>query len=153
MAKKVEITLTVEASSLYDKNNPSRSEVDSLCQLKDGDHESSPGAKIEDFTSQVYIGHDVKWIGETKDPTEVDKGYSVAILSVAYQSRIDDVNFFTTTAVCGTGGRSGNVTAQVKNDPNLVSKLDVYSINFSVTPQGNGVPKVFYIDPKLQGNA
>lgn len=146
MGKKVEITLNVQASSLYGMSNPSQSDIDGKCSLSDDNSGSSPNGTLEDFLSNVYINQDVKWKGLT-----VDQGYSVAIDSIVYERQSNDVNFFDTTTIGGTGGRSGNVTAKVKNDPGLVNQIDQYTINFSVYDDGNS-SKSFSIDPKLAAN-
>lgn len=146
MGKKVEITLNVQASSLYGMSNPSQSDIDGKCSLSDDNSGSSPNGTLEDFLSNVYINQDVKWKGLT-----VDQGYSVAIDSIVYERQSNDVNFFDTTTIGGTGGRSGNVTAKVKNDSGLVNQIDQYTINFSVYDDGNS-SKSFSIDPKLAAN-
>ncbi|MNX73020.1 hypothetical protein D3C86_1043970 [compost metagenome] len=146
MGKKVEITLNVQASSLYGMSNPSQSDIDGKCSLSDDNSGSSPNGTLEDFLSNVYINQDVKWKGLT-----VDLGYSVAIDSIVYERQSNDVNFFDTTTIGGTGGRSGNVTAKVKNDSSLVNQIDQYTINFSVYDGGNS-SKSFSIDPKLAAN-
>ena len=146
MGKKVEITLNVQASSLYGMSNPSQSDIDGKCSLSDDNSGSSPNGTLEDFLSNVYINQDVKWKGLT-----VDQGYSVAIDSIVYERQSNDVNFFDTTTIGGTGGRSGNVTAKVKNDPSLANQIDNYTINFSVYDDGNS-SKSFSIDPKLAAN-
>lgn len=146
MGKKVEITLNVQASSLYGMSNPSQSDIDGKCSLSDDNSGSSPNGTLEDFLSNVYINQDVKWKGLT-----VDQGYSVAIDSIVYERQSNDVNFFDTTTIGGTGGRSGNVTAKVKNDSSLVNQVDQYTINFSVYDDGNS-SKSFSIDPKLAAN-
>ncbi|MNF72090.1 hypothetical protein D3C85_746530 [compost metagenome] len=146
MGKKVEITLNVQASSLYGMSNPSQSDIDGKCSLSDDNSGSSPNGTLEDFLSNVYINQDVKWKGLT-----VDQGYSVAIDSIVYERQSNDVNFFDTTTIGGTGGRSGNVTAKVKNDSSLVNQIDQYTINFSVYDDGNS-SKSFSIDPKLAAN-
>ncbi|MNE12953.1 hypothetical protein D3C80_1057760 [compost metagenome] len=146
MGKKVEITLNVQASSLYGMSNPSQSDIDGKCSLSDDNSGSSPNGTLEDFLSNVYINQDVKWKGLT-----VDQGYSVAIDSIVYERQSNDVNFFDTTTIGGTGGRSGNVTAKVKNDSSLANQIDQYTINFSVYDDGNS-SKSFSIDPKLAAN-
>jgi hypothetical protein len=146
MGKKVEITLNVQASSLYGMSNPSQSDIDGKCSLSDDNSGSSPNGTLEDFLSNVYLNQDVKWKGVTSD-----QGYSVAIDSIVYERQSNDVNFFDTTTISGTGGRSGNVTAKVKNDSNLVNQIDKYTINFTVYQDGNS-SSPYSIDPKLAAN-
>jgi hypothetical protein len=154
MAKKVNIELKVaDASSLYAAVNPSQTTVDSACQLTDDNSGSSSDGSVKDFESNVYINQDVKWTGTTDS-----QGYSVAIDSIVYEptkpsdpSASTDVDFFDSATINGTGGRSGNVTAKVKDDSNLDGKLDVYTINFSIYASGNN-SKSFSIDPKLKAN-
>ena len=144
MGKKVTITLTVNASALWALTNPNQTQIDAECSLSD-DNSGSSSSNIENFESEVYINNDVKWQGETND-----SGYSVAITSIVYEAGVNnDVNFFDNTTINGTGGRTGNVTAKVKNDSNLLNKLDVYTINFSIYNSGNS-SKPFSIDPKLK---
>lgn len=146
MGKKVEIVLTVQASSLYTMNNPSATDIDLKCSLSDDNSGSSSNGTLMDFLSQVYINQDVKWEGLTND-----QGYSVAIDNIVFEPEPNDVNFFDTLTIHGTGGRSGNATAKVKNDSNLIHKRDKYTLNFSVYTDGNS-SKSFQIDPKLAAN-
>ncbi len=149
MAKKVNITLTVQVNNLLALVNPTQAQIESYCSLSDDNGGSNQGGGgIETFLSNVYINNDVKWVGATND-----QGCSVSIDSIVYESEDGDTDFFTSTNVGGTGGRSGNVTATVKNDPNLAGQLDIYTINFTAYPQGNGGEASFHIDPKLQGNS
>ena len=146
MAKSVVITLTVKTASLYGMSAPSQSQVNSCCTLSDDNLGSSSNGTLEDFKSKVFINNNVRWIGVSSD-----SGYSVAIDSLVYESKSNDVNFFENATINGTGGRSGNASANVKNDPNLVNELDIYTINFSVYNSGN-LHKSFSIDPKLAIN-
>lgn len=146
MGKKVVIALTVQASSLYAMNNPSQTDIEINCSLSDDNSGSFSNGTLEDFLSKVYINQDVKWKGLTND-----QGYSVAINSIVYEPESSDVNFFDNSTLHCTGGRSVNVTSKVKNDSNLVHKLDKYIINFSVYPNGDP-SKSFQIDPKLAAN-
>lgn len=146
MAKPVVITLTVQTAALYGMNAPSQSQVDSCCTLSDDNFGRSTNGTLEDFKSFVFINNNVKWVGVSRD-----SGYSVAIDSIDYESKSNDVNFFDTPIISGTGGRSGNASANVKNDPNLINQLDIYNINFRVYNSGNS-SKAFSIDPKLAIN-
>jgi hypothetical protein len=146
MAKPVVITLTVQTANLYGMNTPSQNQVDSCCTLSDDNSGSSPNGTLEDFKSYVFINNNVRWVGVSRD-----SGYSVAIDSIDYESKSNDVNFFDRPTIYGSGGRSGNASANVKNDPNLVNHLDIYNINFSVYNSGN-LFKTFSIDPKLAIN-
>ena len=146
MAKPVVITLTVQAATLYGMNAPSQSQVDNCCTLSDDNYGRSQNGTLEDFKSYVFINNNVRWVGVSRD-----SGYSVAIDSIDYESKSNDVNFFDNATIYGSGGRSGNASANVKNDPNLVNQLDIYNINFSVYDSGN-LFKTFSIDPKLAIN-
>lgn len=146
MAKPVVITLTVQAATLYGLNAPSQSQVDNCCTLSDNNSGSSQNGTLEDFKSFVFINNNVRWVGVSED-----SGYSVAIDSIVYKSKSNNVNFFDNATIYGSGGRSGNASANVKNDPNLVNQLDIYNINFSVYDSGN-LFKSFNIDPKLAIN-
>ncbi|MFV8270265.1 hypothetical protein ACNQGP_10075 [Flavobacterium sp. GT2N3] len=146
MAKPVVITLTVQTATLYGMSAPSQSQVDSCCTLSDDNSGSSSNGTLEDFKSNVFINNNVRWVGFSSDA-----GYSVAIDSLVYESKSNDVNFFDNATINGTGGRSGNASANVKNDPNLINELDIYTINFSVYNSGN-LHKSFSIDPKLAIN-
>ncbi len=110
------------------------------------DCSSQQSLRNEDFLSNVYLNQDVRWNGVTND-----NGYSVTIDSIFNEPESRDLNFFDVTTIYGTGGRSGNATAKVKNDSNLVHKLDKYTINFSVYADGRS-SKSFHIDPKLAAN-
>ena len=146
MAKPVVITLTVQAATLYGMNDPSQPQIDSCCRLSDDNSRRSQNGTLEDFKSYVFINNNVKWVGVSRD-----SGYSVAIDSIDYESKSNDVNFFDNATIYGSGGRSGNASANVKNDPNLINQLDIYNINFSVYDSGN-LFKTFSIDPKLAIN-
>lgn len=146
MAKPVVITLTVRTAVLYGMNTPSPTQVDSCCALSDDNSGSSPNGTLEDFQSKVFINNNVRWVGVSSD-----RGFSVAIDSIVYKPESSDVNFFDNATINGTGGRSGNASANVKNNPNLMNQLDIYTINFSVYDSGNSF-KGFSIDPKLAIN-
>lgn len=146
MAKPVVITLTVQTANLYGLNSPSQSQVDGYCALSDDNSGRSSNGTLEDFKSYVFINNNVKWVGVSRDP-----GYTVAIDSIDYESKSNDVNFFDSSIIYGSGGRSGNASANVKNDPNLANNLEIYNINFSVYDSGNS-SKPFSIDPKLAIN-
>ena len=146
MAKPVVITLTVQAATLYGMNDPSQPQIDSCCRLSDDNSGRSQNGTLEDFKSYVFINNNVKWVGVSRD-----SGYSVAIDSIDYESKSNDVNFFHNATIYGSGGRSGNASANVKNDPNLINQLDIYNINFSVYDSGN-LFKTFSIDHKLAIN-
>ena len=146
MAKPVVITLTVQTANLYGMNAPSKNQVDSCCALSDDNSGKSSNGTLEDFKSFVFIDYNVRWVAVSND-----RAYSVAIDSIVYKSEISDVNFFDNTTISGTGGRSGNASANVKNNTNLRGQLDIYTINFSVYDSGNSF-KSFSIDPKLAIN-
>jgi len=146
MGKKVVIALTVQANSLYTMNNPSPADINAKCSLSDDNSGRSANGTLEDFKSNVYINQDVKWIGLT-----TDAGFSVSIDSIVYEPNFSDVNFFDSSTIKGTGGRSGNSTAKVKDDSNLLKKIDKYSIYFSIYANANTF-KSFQIDPKLAAN-
>lgn len=144
MAKPVVITLTVEASTLFNLVSPTQAQIDTCCSLSDDNGGS--GSPIENFTSTVFIDKNVKWKGETPD-----RGFSIAIDSIAYESKGADVNFFDVSIIPGSGGRSGNANANVKKDDGLKGKMDVYTLNFKVYDSGINF-KPFPIDPKLAIN-
>jgi hypothetical protein len=149
MGKPVTITLTVEAYKLYNDQLT----VLNACTLSDDNAGSSPDGTCGNFTSNVYLNNNVKWVGKTKDNT-TDQGYDVAITSVVYIADPTDVDFFDLATLPGSGGRKGNVNGNVKNDRELVGQHDSYKINFDIYPPANSsLPKKSYpIDPKLQGN-
>jgi hypothetical protein len=142
----VVITLNVQARNLWNMANPTPPQIDSCCSISDNNLGSSPNGTIEDFTSPVNLGSNVRWVGVTGD-----FGYTVAIDSVSYEAEGDDVNIFDFDTIHGSGGRSGNVNAIVKNDQALLFRHDDYLIRFSIydTPTDK---KSFAIDPKLQVN-
>ena len=142
----VKITLNVQANALWNMTNPTQAQIDSCCSLSDDNNGNSPNGTLEDFTSQVNVNKNVKWVGATND-----RGYTVAINSISYEAEGDDVNIFANDTIYGSGGRSGNVNANVKNDNSLVGLHDDYLISFSIydTPTDS---KTFTIDPKLQVN-
>jgi hypothetical protein len=142
MGKPVNISLTVQAATLYAIEDPTQQDVDDNCQLCDDNNGQSPNnGPIEDFVSTVYTNNFVKWTGDT-----ADQGYSIAIDKIA-----NDSNFFATNPVLGNGGPSGNVRAEVSSTVSSGS-IDVYTIGFYIYPPRNGTAKYYSIDPKLQGN-
>ncbi|MEK8179981.1 hypothetical protein WMW71_06465 [Flavobacterium buctense] len=142
----VKITLNVSANTLWNLTNPSQAQIDGCCSLSDDNNGNSPNGTIEDFTSQVNLNKNVKWVGVT-----ADSGYTVAIDSISYENEGDDVNIFSSGTITGSGGRSGNVNANVNNDGNLVNQHEDYTINFSIYDTPTEF-KSFSIDPKLQVN-
>lgn len=157
--KPVKITLTVEASSLFALGGTTytQAQVDALCTLSD-DNNDGTSTDVRTYVSNVYLAHNVQWVGEVKFPDGVDKGYSIGIDSIVHEAtKVSDPNapsnqnFFTGITMPGGGGRSSNVNAVVNNNPSLINQLDVYTINFSVYDQQNNSFS-FPIDPKLQAN-
>jgi len=157
--KPVKITLTVEASSLFALGGTTytQAQVDALCTLSD-DNNDGTSTDVRTYVSNVYLAHNVQWVGEVKFPDGVDKGYSIGIDSIVHEATPQsdptapsNQNFFTDITMPGGGGRSSNVNAVVNNEPSLINQLDVYTINFSVyDQQNNHFP--FQIDPKLRAN-
>jgi hypothetical protein len=145
MGKPVTITLTVSASQLFAIANPTSQQVDNCCGLSDDNNGSIPsGGTIDDFTSNVYAGHSVTWIGNpSTNPS--DNGYNVAIDSIS-----NNASFFPTNPVNGNGGRSGRVSGTLNSGVN--GATDTYTINFTIYAPGNGGQQSYSIDPKLQGN-
>lgn len=146
MAKPVVITLTVQAADLYAMNSPLQAQIDGCCTLSDDNSGSSANGTLEDFQSSVFLNNNVRWNGVSSD-----QGYSVAIDSIVYEIKPDDANFFESGTITGSGGRTGNASAKVKDDTDLKNKIDVYTINFSVFDSGTSF-KAFHIDPKLAIN-
>ena len=147
MAKPVVITLNVQANTLFNMANPSQSDVDNCCSITDNNGGSSNGGGIESYTTPVFINFNVMWNGATND-----QGYSVAISSIVYEPDSSDKNFFDNNTLTGSGGRSGNVNANVRNDNSLMNQHDDYAIYFKVYNSGNSY-KSFSIDPKIQVNS
>lgn len=142
----VKITLNVQASTLWNIPNPTQAQIDGCCSLTDDNNGNSPNGTLEDFTSQVNLNKNVKWSGTTGD-----SGYTIAIDSIVYENEGDDVNIFNSITIGGSGGRSGNVNANVLNESSLVGLHDDYTINFSIYDTPTDC-KSFSIDPKLQVN-
>ncbi|MBT8307797.1 MAG: hypothetical protein KJN85_12730 [Maribacter sp.] len=149
MGKDVSITLIVNAETLYNITNPTPGDISTNCRFE-GDTRP-PGSPLGSYETNVYLNKKVEWEGQTNDPNGVDKSYSVDIDNIVYEPTGTDKNFFNRQIVCG---KNGIVSVKVKNDPNLVDQIDVYTINFSIVyPEGNqGVPKYYNIDPRLKGN-
>lgn len=152
METKLTITLSVEASKLYNMTNPSQTDIENNSTFFDSNGQTSKPGEIKNFESKVYVDQDVWWEGETKDKENQDKEYSVAILSIVYKAGDDSENFFNTTAICGNGGPNGKVKAKVKKNDYLKGKTNIYSINFSIYPPGDAPMKSYFIDPKLKVN-
>lgn len=142
----VAITLNVQANTLWNIVNPTQAQINACCSISDDNNGNSPNGTLEDFTSQVNLTNNVRWVGVTND-----QGYTVAIDSISYELKGDDVNIFDNDPIMGSGGRSGNVNANVKNDNTLIGKHDDYLIRFSIYDSPSDF-KSFSIDPKLQVN-
>jgi len=143
MAKPVVISLNVQANSLFNLENPSQEQIDSLCSFSDDNNGNSPNGTVEDFTTTVYINNNVKWIGVSQN-----QGFKVAIDSINYKPNGNNVNCFDTPILQGSGGISGNVNANVKNDSSLQNRYNDYLIEFTVYESPHNF-KSFSIDPKL----
>lgn len=143
----VTITLNVQANTLWNIPNPTQAQIDGCCSLSDDNNGNSPNGTIEDFTSQVNVNQNVRWVG-----VSADNGYTVAINSISYENDGTDVDIFNNPIIGGSGGRSGNVNANVQNNNSLVGLHDDYTISFSIydTPTNS---KTYPIDPKLQVNS
>lgn len=153
MGKKVKISLVVEASALYEINNPSKEDIDELTFLSDDNKGKSTTGKNEDFQSIVYIDSDVKWIGGTVFPKTADEDFKISIDSIVYEHKDNDRDFFNKSTIDANGDNKTTVTAKTKKDKSLEGLEDVYKINFSIHPtkKGIGAAKGPYpIDPKLK---
>ena len=158
MGQKVTITLTVDAANLQAITNPTATDIENNTTLTDDNH-GAPSAINADFTSDVFIDSDVRWVGVTNDP-----GYAIAIHSIVYVpvNKGPSVDFFNAPVLTRSSKRYGYVEAKVNNDQNLDGALYCYHINFKIHVLGGcllpglGLDKVlgpFEIDPKLRGNA
>lgn len=144
MAKPVTITLCVSASALYNANPQptNQPELDVYCVLSDnnGGLVTPGGSSVNNFTSQVYAGNTVTWVGENCG----NDGYRVQIDTIT-----NNPNFFKSDPP----GSDGRVTATLKDDINGVE--DTYRITFTIDSPGNPTqypPKSYTLDPKLGGN-
>ena len=158
MGQKVTITLTVDAANLHAITNPTDTDIENNTTLTDDNH-GAPSAINANFTSEVFIDSDVRWVGVTNDP-----GYAIAIHSVVYEpaNKGPSVDFFNAPLLTRSSKRYGYVEAKVNNDQNLVGELYCYHINFKIHVLGGcfllgwvfgKVLGPFEIDPKLKANA
>ena len=149
MSKHVQIVLTVDANSLYQMSNPSQEEIDNVTTLSDDNDGFSHNGKVQDFLSNVYLGHNVEWIGST-----TDDGYSVAIDRIVYDFDLNDPNdkcfLDDDITIMGTGGSSSKVVATVKDQVEMAKTQNVYKIEFSI--HYKNAAKSYLIDPKLIAN-
>lgn len=143
MGKPVSINLTVSAYDLFNANPQptTQDQLNSYCSLSDDNNGSTPDGKNADFVSNVYSGQQVTWTGSNSTNPN-DNGYRILITEINNNS-----SFFPTNPL---NGQSGRVNATC--DSNIGSLNDTYSIYFEINPPGNGTPKSYRIDPKLQGN-
>ena len=142
----VTITLYVSAEDLYNVKpqppNEPQDELDAYCILGDNNDikrgKPNDGGNLNSFTSQVYSGDKVTWVGQNIK----NDGYQVSIVEIS-----NDTGFFPTSLLTGSGGR-------VTGTPNLgiKGKEDTYSILFSISRPGQGDPNIYQLDPKLGGN-
>jgi hypothetical protein len=142
MGKAVTITLTVEAFSLFTKDNPNTSRNGEILTLSDTNNGCAPGGKIENFQSDVYIGQEVIWDATCKYPKDDDHEYLVKIESISRK-----IDFFGQTMT----GSDGIVRKRLSENPRLDGQIYEYTINFSVH-NPKGVCKYFEIDPKMKAN-
>jgi len=143
----VTITLYVSAADLHNLNpQPTRgqqAELDAYCILGDNNDLSrgkpDPGGDLNTFTSQIYSGKDVTWIGQNIK----NDGYRVLIDEIS-----SDAPFFPRNPLTGNGGR---VVGKPKEGIN--NTIDTYTIKFYIDPPG-GQPQSgpYHLDPKLGGN-
>ena len=149
MSKNVQIVLTVDANSLYQMSNPSQEEIDTMTTLSDDNDGVSENGKVQDFLSNVYLGHNVEWIGSTSD-----NRYSIAIDRIVYDFDLKDPNdkcfLEDDVTILGTGGCNSKVVATIKDQIEMAKTLNVYKIEFSV--HYNNIAKSYLIDPKLIAN-
>ena len=150
MSKNVQIVLTVDANSLYQMSNPSQEEINDYSNLSDDNDGVSENGKVQDFLSNVYLGHNVEWIGST-----TDNGYSIAIDRIVYDFDLNDPNdkcfLEDDVTILGTGGCKSKVVATIKDQIEMAKTLNIYKIEFSI--HYNNVAKSYLIDPKLLSNA
>jgi hypothetical protein len=150
MSKNVQIVLTVDANSLYHMSNPTQEEIDSVTALSDDNDGLSVNGKVQDFMSNVYLGHNVEWIGST-----TDDGYSVAIDRIVYDFDLNDPNdkcfLEDDITIMGTGGCNSKVVATIKDQVEMAKTQNIYKIEFSI--YYNNIAKSYLIDPKLIANA
>jgi hypothetical protein len=149
MSKNVQIVLTVDASSLYQMTNPSQEEIDTMATLSDDNDGVSENGKVQDFLSNVYLGHNVEWIGSS-----THNDYSVAIDRIVYDFDLNDPNdkcfLEDDVTIMGTGGCHSKVVATIKDQIEMAKTLNVYKIEFSI--HYNTESRSYLIDPKLLAN-
>lgn len=157
MGKKVKIELLVETADLWPIDDPTPQQYNMYCGLKDDNGGCAPGGNLENFQSLVFIDNNVEWSGESisiNPSRQISKNndFSIEIVSIAHESKGGDKDFFDNTVMQGPGGPNAKVTAKVKDNPDLLATLDVYTINFKIHRKSDGHSKPYSIDPKLQGH-
>ena len=144
MGKQVNITLIVKAKALFKIKNPTTAMVEALCILSDN-NDGYTNSGVSGFTSQVYIGKNVRWKTESDD-----EGYEVIIDSIMQKGQGRSNYFFNAIALTRSLGR---VISRVRELRSLRKAVESYSINFFVLRKGKNVlQKAYTIDPKLQVN-
>lgn len=147
MSQPVTITLYVSAEDLYNVSpQPTRQqqdELDAYCILGDNNAISrgkpDDGGNLNSFTSQIYSGDDVTWVGQNIK----NDGYRVLIDEISNNS-----SFFPSNPLTGNGGRVVGKPIQGIND-----LIDTYTIKFFIDAPGNQQQQgPYYLDPKLGGN-
>lgn len=137
------ITLYVSAEDLYNlKSKPSNNdqdELDAYCILSDDNKNSKghveKGKNLNSFTSQVYFGKKVTWVGQNIKNDD----YEVHINRVTGAGTL-----FPNDTLEGVNGK-------VSGRPNKTSGEDTYKLHFSITMKGEN-PLSYVMDPKLGGN-
>jgi len=142
----VDLLLTVKASELFAIRNPNQREIAEFTELSDGKDTCPFGTSKEDFTTEVFLNHDVNWKAIVFDPQGADKDFEVKVTAYNYKDASNSRRFFSQDRI---GRSNGKVRGRVLNDQNLKGTEDTYGIEFEIIHERLGT-KTIDMDPKLK---
>jgi hypothetical protein len=142
----VVILLTVKASNLFAISNPSQSDIAKFTQLFDGIVTSPFGESKVNYTTEVFLNHDVDWKATVFDPQGADKNFEVKVTAYKHKNEPTSKRFFSQDRI---GRSNGKVEGRILDDPNLRDTNDIYGIEFDISHERLGTKKIS-MDPKLK---
>lgn len=149
-AKNRSVAVEVKANELYPLR-PNNANVDKCTRLLDDEGFGNKyGDRNLDFTTKVFMHHEMSWTVKLSDSSGKDKGYSVALNYVDHKAIEGNPNFFDSDRL---NVKDKIISGKISKRPHPIEKEDEYTIHFTITPPmdvNNGEPKTFPLDPKLK---
>lgn len=142
------INVFVRASQLFPLD-PTEVNVDNNTELKDDKGSTCKyGDKKDNYKTEVFMYKKITWSIQSADPDGIDKGYTVALVSVSHKPIKGNPKFFNRNPLLVKN--NGTVWGKISKNPRLPNKYESYDINFTITH--NAIKNPFPLDPKLQIN-